>query len=261
MLKDYIERFKFNVRVYFDDFANPRNSYCKLSKFYKVLSNIYQTFTFWERHCREFLYQMNRNYGKLLDYTLYTNYQRTRDKKTIKYYYTTTYFCRIKVYEIKYIKNNKTVNIFMHFINSLLSNDVDEPIKKKTCIYSAWGFTKNQCITAFTKIRALTKDLNWEAGMCNEYRAYEWAKLALDYLNGKSVYFSDEKDLGLKQEIYLITRDIENRRKYVYELQNLMYLVLQPDNDERNLQLKKLLKDLLKKFNEEGYKSFSCLYR
>ena len=70
----------------------------------------------------------------------------------------------------------------------------------------------------------------------------------------------EEAEKGLREQIYLIQRDIVNRDKYVMDIQNLMFKVLEKPSNERNEELVKGLKELLKKFEKAGYKKFWTRY-
>ena len=261
----YYYRFKLWLELTF----NPRALGCPMEPVYTFFKRAHQFLTPWLGVKRKLMEQVRINYGKLLSDGLSMVYQRTRDGSNI-YYLLTTYFGRVKFYRIDFIdkKTRKNTNIFLSgVIPALCGEDNTNNIEqKKVCLYKGWCFTKKQALKALKAIRDNSKKLNWYAPMCDEVSSYTWAKSALDYLNGKHVYFicpedtELEKEMHFREEVFLIMRDIENRNKYVSDIQGIVYKALEEISEERNKELKKRLKDLLKKFEKAGYKKFWLKY-
>lgn len=264
-----MRKFLYDFKFWLDGIFNPHVIGYKMGPVYDWFKKVYQICTPWFGPKRMLMREAQSNYGKLLDTGLSKVYQRTRDGKTV-YYLLTTHFGYIKFYKKEFIdtKTKKNVNTFLHVVVPGLcgEDNTDTLIEKKVCLYKGWGLTQKQCLNALLAIRKLSKDLNWEAGICDEYASYRWAEAALQYLNGKDVYFTyktiskQEAEKEFREQIYLIQRDIVNRDKYVMDIQNLMFKALEKPSDERNKELVKGLKELLKKFEKAGYKKFWTRY-
>ena len=264
-----MKKYWYNFKFWFDGMFNPHVVGYKMEPVVQFIKKAYQICTPWFGPKRMLMKEAQGNYGKLLNSGLSFVYQRTRDGKTV-YYLLTTYFGYIKFYRKEFVdkKTKKNINTFMHLVIPGLcgEDNTDTITEKKVCLYKGWGLTQKQCLNALMTIRKLSKNLNWESGICDEYASYRWAETALNYLKGKKVYFmydkmtKEEAEKEFREQIYLIQRDIQNRDKYTMDIQNLMFKVLEKPSDMRNKELVNGLKELLKKFEKAGYKKFWTRY-
>ena len=260
----------YEFKFWFDGIFNPSVVGYKMEPIIEFIKKIYQTCTPWYGFKRKLMNEFCCNYGKLLETGLSYVSQRTRDGKSV-YYILTTYFGHVKLYRKVYVdkQTKRNVNAFLNlFVPALCGTDKTESIiEKKECLYKGWALTRNQAMTALKEIRKLAKDLIWDA-MVDAKGVYSDAETAYKYLCGKHVYFmydgitEDECEKELRVQIYLMQRDLkpDDFDKYVYSIQECMYLSLEPKSDDRNKKLKKLLKDLMKKIEKDGYKSFWLRY-
>ena len=228
------------------------------------MKKLYQNLTFWLGVKRMLMLESCNNYGKLLSTGLSEVWQRTTDTNKTTYYKLRTDFGYARFYRYDYIDKttNKNVNVFTSCVIPALcgEDESDRIITKKVLLCSGWVLTQKQGIKMIKQIQKASRDLRWCSPPCDEKYSYCVAKNALDYLNGKHTYFSCDGDKGLREAIYLIQRDIENKVRYVYDIQQIMYKVLERNTKKRNAELKVMLGTLLQKFETDGYKKFWLRY-
>ena len=228
------------------------------------MKKLYQTLTFWLGVKRKLMEECLNNYGKLLNTGLSKVCVRTTDTNTPVYYTLRTDFGYARFYRYEYVdkKTNKNVNVFISgVIPALCGEDTrDQIITKKVLLCSGWVLTQKQGVKMIRRIQKASKDLRWCSQPCDEKFSYSWARIALDYLNGKRVYFSCDKDKGLREDIYLIQRDIVDRKEYSFEIGSIMRKALEKNTKKRNVELKVMLGILLQKFEQKGYKKFWLRY-
>lgn len=267
-LNNLKEWWYFNMSWYICD-TIPHRIVDWLSKVSKKLSP-------WFKPKRKLMNEFCNNNHKLLSDTLSTVYYRTRDGE-IKYYFLTTRFGRVKLFEEVMIdkKTNESCNVFLTNIVNVFSdeNHMDEYDYQSKCIYKGWAFTQEQAKKCLNDIINLTPNLDWEE-CCDEKMIVDWLNSGIKYLKTGKSYWTvnggeeldnhkytkseaeDYNEAGFRFLPVLLARDVKNLSENWTDIRLIGEKVLEKKSKKRDNELLNMMTQFKQKLVDRGYKTF-----